>query len=297
LRGQVWRSAGKVTPFNASRLASSRDASTLASVEATIGTWHEGHIDLGNAQTELGWRRWRHRLLTIGLLTIVMLRSLVIVDVRTTLAVELLAAGLILGFVGISWGRRCVIVGGILLTFGLIFGAMFIFTWESTPRWVHVALVATGAVLTISFISFVCAVILRDVLSGPVITVDSVFGAVCVYLLSGIVWANLYLLVYLFNPDAFVGLHAGVVEPASPTAVYGCALALEYFSFATLTSLGYGDILPKSHVARTLAWMEAAAGHLYMAVMVARLVALETARLIEQRGKQRPPPDDPPAVA
>jgi hypothetical protein len=132
-------------------------------------------------------------------------------------------------------------------------------------------------------------IILHDVMRGPEITVDSVFGAVCVYILGGIVFANMYLLIHLVNPAAFSGLHAEGVDRHSPAAVYGHARTLDYFSFATLTSLGYGDIVPKSHMARTLAWIEAAAGQLYIAVMVARLVALETARLIERKQ----PPDAP----
>jgi hypothetical protein len=65
-----------------------------------------------------------------------------------------------------------------------------------------------------------------------------------------------------------------------------------YFSFATLTTLGYGDIVPTSPVSRMLASVEAIAGQLYLAVLVSRLVGLHIAEPIDQRRRARP--EDPP---
>jgi hypothetical protein len=99
--------------------------------------------------------------------------------------------------------------------------------------------------------------------SGP-ITYHRLQGAVAAYLLLGIIWAFAYALVCVQDPQAF----AGPVSPADgPRAFY-------YFSFVTLATLGYGDVLPVSPAARSLAILEAVTGTLYLAILLARMVAL-----------------------
>jgi len=90
-------------------------------------------------------------------------------------------------------------------------------------------------------------------------------GAVCVFLLIGVIWAIAYTLLELLAPGSFAGQAAG--PPA------GWDSGWLYFSFVTLTTLGYGDILPVSGLARTLAYMEAVVGQFYVAVLVASLVS------------------------
>jgi hypothetical protein len=87
---------------------------------------------------------------------------------------------------------------------------------------------------------------------------------VAAYLLLGIIWAHAYALVALQRPGAF----AGPVSPGDgPRAFF-------YFSFVTLATLGYGDVLPVHPAARSLATLEAVTGTLYIAILLARLVSL-----------------------
>ena len=88
---------------------------------------------------------------------------------------------------------------------------------------------------------------------------NTIYASLCVYLLLGIIWSILYVLAYLHTPEAFSNLH-------------GTRGELVYYSFVTLTTLGYGDIAPLTALARTLAYMEAVAGQFYLAVLVAGLV-------------------------
>jgi hypothetical protein len=83
-------------------------------------------------------------------------------------------------------------------------------------------------------------------------------------LLLGLVWANAYALLHLIHPDAF----SGAVGKAPG------ALTWIYYSFVTLTTMGYGDITPVHPIARSLAISEALSGQLYIAVTLARLMAL-----------------------
>jgi len=111
--------------------------------------------------------------------------------------------------------------------------------------------------------------ILEDVLRRGQISADKICGAICVYLLIGFAWAFGYGILELVNPGSFFGL----AEIDANNHV-GRIMQLRYFSFATLTTLGFGDILPRSPVARTLTTLEAVTGQIYLTVLIARLVGL-----------------------
>ena len=107
------------------------------------------------------------------------------------------------------------------------------------------------------------------------VTTDRIMGAIALYLLFGVVWGNAYEIVALADPAAF-------------SAAADTGRGIErwfYFSFVTLTTVGYGDVTPVSRAARVLAIGEALVGQLYPAIILARLVTLQTSE----------PPAAPPA--
>jgi voltage-gated potassium channel len=106
----------------------------------------------------------------------------------------------------------------------------------------------------------------RHVFGGTKVDRNLIFGAMCVYLLMGLVWAILYGLIFQFLPGSFNGIEG--VDGKAPMDT------LLYYSFVTLASLGYGDITPVAPLARTLAYLEAIGGQLYIAIMLAGLVGL-----------------------
>jgi hypothetical protein len=118
----------------------------------------------------------------------------------------------------------------------------------------------------LSLLLFLVVVLGQTLRSGP-ITFHRIQGAVAAYLLLGIIWAHAYSLVSLLGPGAFSG-------PVGPADGPG---AFIYFSFVTLTTVGYGDVLPVHPVARSLAILEAVTGPLYLAILIARLVSLAVA--------------------
>jgi len=132
----------------------------------------------------------------------------------------------------------------------------------------HWAVVASHS-STILLGAFFCVSILSYVLHSGRVTSDKIFAAICVYLLAGFVWTYAYKLLDDVRPGSF----ADSTE-ASRTDDVARITQLRYFSFATLTTLGYGDILPRSSTARTMAVLEAVMGQIYLAVLVARLVGL-----------------------
>jgi len=127
------------------------------------------------------------------------------------------------------------------------------------------------------FIGFLIWRILKDVIVGSRITSERVFGAVCAYLLIGFLFADFYGFISLVDENAF-----SVSESIEAGSVDGGDLGrdgiLTYFSFVTMTTLGYGDISPVSPAARTLAWMQALVGQLYLAITIAGLVGVHIAR-------------------
>ena len=110
---------------------------------------------------------------------------------------------------------------------------------------------------------FAMVVAARSYRPGPV-THHRIQGAIAVLLLLGLVWANAYELLHLIHPDAFSGAVGNA--PGAPTWIY--------YSFVMLTTMGYGDITPVHPIARSLAISEALSGQLYIAVTLARLMAL-----------------------
>jgi hypothetical protein len=98
---------------------------------------------------------------------------------------------------------------------------------------------------------------------------DAIFGAVCGYLLLGIIWTLLYSAVETAYPGSF---RFPASEPVASIAVRPGRNVLSYYSFITLATVGYGDVTPATPLAQTLAWMEAIAGQFYLAILVAGLV-------------------------
>ncbi|MYC15590.1 MAG: hypothetical protein F4Y39_17845 [Gemmatimonadetes bacterium] len=111
----------------------------------------------------------------------------------------------------------------------------------------------------------ICLLIfLHRIFSETTVTIDSIQGGIAIYFLSGVFWAFLYQTLLLFDPDAIL----------FSDHVVGAFSDLIYFSFITMTTLGYGDIMPISRMAKNMAVLEAVWGQTYLAVLVARLVGL-----------------------
>ena len=106
---------------------------------------------------------------------------------------------------------------------------------------------------------------LRLVAVGNDISPNRIIGAICIYLMLGAMWSIAYAVVEFVQPGSFRGLTELVSATWNPDWIY--------YSFVTLTTLGYGDITPITHTARSLTLAEAIVGQFYIAVLVAGLVA------------------------
>jgi voltage-gated potassium channel len=148
----------------------------------------------------------------------------------------------------------------------LLFVAVLVSHW-----WIILALspisVVAGILCKIIFFCFIALNILFHVFGHERVTGDTIAGSICVFLLIGIIWMLAYQAIYFFDHRAFNNI---ATESFSPAAT----VDLAYFSFATLTILGYGDIKPISRPVRMFVITQAIVGQIYLTVLVARFVGL-----------------------
>src|SRR6266480_4808242 len=130
-----------------------------------------------------------------------------------------------------------------------------------------VLFLVAGLVLII----FVVAHLLRFILRAPSVTTEVLCASISAYLMLGLMWTMAYWLVDQLTPGGAFSFNTN----AGPRSING--FNAFYFSFVTLSTVGYGDITPVSRIARWLAAMEAMTGLLYVAVLIARLVSLYSA--------------------
>jgi ion channel len=129
---------------------------------------------------------------------------------------------------------------------------------------------------SILFCLFVTITILHHILKSKNITADTLYAAVCVYLLLGILWVSIYGSIEYLSPGAvFVSDSLGSSGNITTNE-------LIYYSYTTLSTLGYGDITSITALGRIVSVLEALAGQLFIAFLVARLVSIYTAKALQK---------------
>lgn len=118
------------------------------------------------------------------------------------------------------------------------------------------------------FVSYVLVLILSFIARQRKVSRDVIMAAVCGYFLLGLMWSFVYFFVESILPGSFQFALDGP----------GDNNLFIYFSFVTMTTVGYGDMLPLSNAARSLAILEAVMGQLYLAVTIARLVGMQASQ-------------------
>ena len=203
-------------------------------------------------------------LLLALVVTIFVLRPLVSLSLAGEALIEVCLAFVLLAGVWTVWRHRR---QAILLTVVIVIAELVRWLHRQMPDAGLAPWEALSGAVSIGILMFL--VLSRVFQAGP-ITTQRIEGAVAVYLLFGLMWADIYQFLELLSPGAFQipSGAAGVSDRFSP---------LLYFSFITLTTLGYGDIVPIHPVARSLAMVEALTGQLYPAILIARLVSMEIA--------------------
>ena len=181
------------------------------------------------------------------------------------LAFSLLAA--LLGVPGHRWRIFLMLLAAVAV------GLRAAPSWAIAPGLSMGALVVGGAIALLAATSAI-----RFVMRTEVVDAEHVYAALSVYLLAGLCFGVVHWAIENAWPGSFG-------EPGGAGAGFSMSTAI-YYSFVTLATLGYGDVVPKSEMARSVAVLEAVGGQLYVAVLVARLVGAH----LQSRG------DPPPSV-
>jgi len=177
---------------------------------------------------------------------------------------------LVTGIYAVSQGKRRAI------TASLLGAPMLVFLWLNnyyTSDWI----VICASFFAVLFFSYSIIRLLKFIFRESRVTKDVLFAAIIVYLMMGIMWAGSYALLSHLDPTSF---DIDSLEKKDPNMIF------TYFSFVTLTTLGYGDITPMTDIAYSMTILEATIGQLYLAVLVARLVAQHITHSNEQGKNQ-----------
>ncbi len=166
---------------------------------------------------------------------------------------------LLVSGVAIAWGQRKLFP--IAAIVGVVALVMRWLAWRNpTSRWL-----LWNDWWTVAVIIVIAFVLLKQIFRPGRVTHMRIQGAIAVYLLFGVGWAHAYHITAMLHPGSF----------SFPPGDLPLASDWFYFSYVTLSTVGYGDIAPVLPIARTLAMGEALTGQLFLAVMIARLVAME----------------------
>ena len=132
------------------------------------------------------------------------------------------------------------------------------------------------------FFSQMIVMIFTSIMRSKHVSKDTVLGASCIFVMIALAFGSAYVLLEWFIPGAF---HIPDVAKTANSNLGAQSLDFElvYFSLVTMTTLGYGDILPLAPTARALASFEAMISQLYLAIIIARLVGLEIATRLQNQ--------------
>ena len=218
------------------------------------------------SHNEPGWFHVnRFSFLLVSIVLFMILRPFVEDLVKLSFLMEIFVTAILLsGIYAVSEDR-------VTLIFALLTGLPALFTnWSfqllKTPSLLLIHHICAGL-----FFGVATIIIIRHLINQKVITVDLIWGAVCGYFLLGFMWGDIFSLLETLQPGSF-NLGEGVPDIDS----------LIYFSFVTLATLGYGDIVPLTKQAQSLAIIETIMCQMYLAVNIAALVAI---RISQSRSK------------
>jgi len=208
----------------------------------------------------------RFSFLLISIVLFMILRPFVEDLVGLSFLMEIFVTAILLsGIYAVSEDR-------VTLIFALLTGLPALFTnWSfqllKTPSLLLIHHICAGLFFAVATI-----IIIRHLINQKEVTVDLIWGAVCGYFLLGFMWGDIFSLIETIQPGSF---NLGQQEVPDMDSFI-------YFSFVTLATLGYGDIVPLTKQSQSLTIIEAVMGQMYLAVNIAALVAI---RISQSRSK------------
>lgn len=191
----------------------------------------------------------------------------------------LFVATLLTALFAVCQKRRTIIIAGIFVVAAI---AMRGINFISESK----LILTLSQLLSVLFLVYTVVIILTYLFKSKRVTTSTIHASLCGYLIMGVLWASLYTLIEIFEPGSFSFSfvdenNGGFMQFGSEHSFYAL-----YYSLVTLTTLGYGDIVPATAPARMFAAIEAVMGQIYIAVIVARLVGIQVAQSFEGKNEE-----------
>ena len=214
-----------------------------------------------------GWLRVnRFSLLLISIILFMLFRPFVEDFVGISFMIEIFVSAILLsGIYAVSEDRSSLLLA-------LFTGLPALFTSWSSHLIKAPSLFLIHHIFAGGFFAAAVIIIIRHLINQKVVTIDLIWGAVCGYFLIGFMWGDIYILLETIQPGSFKFGQMEVLDIDS----------FNYFSFVTLATLGYGDIIPLTKQAQSLAIIETVMGQMYLAVNIAALVAIRISQARNQ---------------
>ncbi|MFK7795320.1 MAG: potassium channel family protein [Gammaproteobacteria bacterium] len=208
---------------------------------------------------------WRFSLLLLALVTNILLAPL-LGKVSSQLAFSLL----IIIMVFVLGNNRKVIFSYIALAC-----AALLCSWAHLADSSYQNILVLTHLFTFSALTLVIALIIKNIFSNDAVTIDTISESLCAYLLLGFAFASVYGLIDTIQPGSFLSSLNGQIIPFSTE---DAGLNRIYFSFITLLTVGYGDIVPNLPIAKLMTIIEGFFGQIYLVVLIARLVGMHVSQ-------------------
>lgn len=177
----------------------------------------------------------------------------------------------------VAGSRRVLILAALLLV------PTISSTWLAGPEQArHLAYLDNFT--NIVYFGLICVFLARYIFTTRRVTQEVIFAAMCFYMILAVLWAAIYTSLELFYGDAF--MYQGQLAEEAGVGLDNLFQQMTYYSFVTLSTLGYGDIIPVHRVAQNWAIMEAMIGQFFIAVVMARLVSIYT---VDRQGEMLKP--------
>jgi hypothetical protein len=210
--------------------------------------------------------RWSNSVLLVAMLLLLGVEPFV----HEQMLFDTLVSLMLLAAVWVVSQKRDLLVATFVLMVLAFVARWLLYALES--HWLAVI----AAVFGMSVLALTMFVLLRRAFGGATVTADTIAGAVCAYLIVGVLWAFVFSLIELASPGAFQV--NGVPMAATTGTPKVLRHELLYLSLVTLSTVGYGDIVPVVPPARMLAVLEAVTGQVYLAVLIGGLVGMRMQR-------------------
>ena len=175
---------------------------------------------------------------------------------------EIFLTAIIISMVYVISNKKGFVIASVILAVVMLVSFWLVYFTQN--KWIA----AIGMVTGVLFVGLVISNILGSMLKSEGADREIIYKAILLYLLAALMWAFLYTFLELVDPASFnIDLDQS----------RGYLLVFQYYSFVTITTLGYGDITPVTEVAKAFSVLEAVCGQLYLVVVVAWLVGMHVA--------------------